>query len=468
MAEKSTGENVKLRYEYIINSFAFEYDVYRRIQATLSQDERIESGAPINLKETEISLALKQYRADIYLPKGCEKLRIKGATYIEVKKRLVLGAVSRYRRLYEEIKNHNDNVVNFIIIYQESSINEDYIRKIRENGLQFLKFSELEKRGLKDLGKKHSEGNAEQRALMEKARLTFENGDVVLFLGAGVSMSAGLPSWDNLLKKMLRRGTSVPESDFDFISEQCFESSIITARYIKILYKNEKDNSNASALSDDNLEVAFKEMLVDELYPSDLNIRNDKAGKYQLINCIGELIDSKNVESVVTYNYDDLMEQELERRNIPYTSINGKNRWMKGDLPIFHVHGMLPSNKQDVIDSDIILSEKEYHNAYKEPYNWSTVEQLHALRYKTCFFIGLSMSDPNLRRLLDLASDGTDKEAHHFVFLQNKTESPFHTSKNAEIIQSMMNRFGLNVIWYQEHEDLPGILKKIGSVTPEC
>ena len=86
--------------------------------------------------------------------------------------------------------------------------------------------------------------------------------------------------------------------------------------------------------------------------------------KYKLIKNIGSMISSKKVESIITYNYDDLMEQELERRNINYTSINGKNRWLKGDIPIYHVHGLLLSDKKDIMDSDIILSEREYHKAY--------------------------------------------------------------------------------------------------------
>ena len=49
----------------------------------------------------------------------------------------------------------------------------------------------------------------------------------------------------------------------------------------------------------------------------------------------------------------------------------------------------------------IVLGEKEYHKIYQEPYNWGNIEQLHALNRNVCFFIGLSMNDPNLRRLID-------------------------------------------------------------------
>lgn len=468
MDEPSNSEITSRRYERIIQSYMFEQEMYSRISATLSTEEK----SKFNELRTPIIRSngsfFRSYRPNIYLPIGCKQLEFNGPTYIYTKNRLIPGTISRYKRLFYELKKAPDNKVdNFVIVYQEADIEKEYIKNANEDWFQILDVSDLEDRGLKESNKEKGLPKDNQKSLIEKAKQTFESGDIVLFLGAGVSMSVGLPSWDKLLKKIMKKGTSVPESDFDFISEQCFDSSIITARYIKNLYRNEHESKKGKALPNENIELTFKEMLLTELYPSELNIKDNNKEKYKLIKNIGSMISSKKVESIITYNYDDLMEQELERRNINYTSINGKNRWLKGDIPIYHVHGLLLSDKKDIMDSDIILSEREYHKAYKESYNWATVEQLHALRYKCCFFIGLSMSDPNLRRLLDLATEGSDKELHHFVFLQNKTKSPFHTPKNAEIIQSMMNGFGLNVIWYQEHDDLPGILNQICSSMEE-
>lgn len=39
---------------------------------------------------------------------------------------------------------------------------------------------------------------------------------------------------------------------------------------------------------------------------------------------------------------------------------------------------MIPQENQGII-STLILSEREYHEMYKEAYNWSNIEQLHAL-----------------------------------------------------------------------------------------
>ena len=39
-----------------------------------------------------------------------------------------------------------------------------------------------------------------------------------------------------------------------------------------------------------------------------------------------------------------------------------------------------------------------------EPYNWANITQLNYMINNTCVFIGLSMTDPNMRRLLEIAA----------------------------------------------------------------
>ena len=98
-----------------------------------------------------------------------------------------------------------------------------------------------------------------------------------------------------------------------------------------------------------------------------------------------------------------------------------------------------------------MLGEKEYHKVYQEAYNWGNVEQLHALCRNVCFFIGLSMRDPNLRRLIDISNDGGEIERVHYAFLRkSENDVPF--------MEKIMRGFGVNCIWYDEHEDLPRMI----------
>ena len=101
------------------------------------------------------------------------------------------------------------------------------------------------------------------------------------------------------------------------------------------------------------------------------------------------------------------------------------------------------------------MGEKEYHKIYQEYYNWGNVEQLQALCRSTCFFMGLSMKDPNMRRLLDIAADGgNEREAVHFAFLR---EIEYNVPFTEEILRS----FGISCIWYKQNKNLPGIIEKL-------
>ncbi len=77
------------------------------------------------------------------------------------------------------------------------------------------------------------------------------------------------------------------------------------------------------------------------------------------------------------------------------------------DLPIYHVHGYLPQHSTDFdnnSDNLIVFSERAYHTIYADPFSWSNIIQLYTLKENTCLFIGLSITDPNMRRLLDIST----------------------------------------------------------------
>lgn len=341
---------------------------------------------------------------------------------------------------------------------------------------------------------------------------------LTLFIGAGVSTSARLPNWNTMLNELNnvvlrklvdnKKDWELGKSNIDLKSKDMESLSFL-------FQKIRKGNS---AITDANL---FKLVLVDKmhehmkevLYKSNINYTSPTM-KWLARLCLPKWKFKMN--SVITFNFDNILEQHLDELgyNHSYQSIYKEDSDIDPNiLTIYHVHGFIPQHsKIDKNGNLIVFTEADYHRVYTDIYNWSNIVQLHTLKEQTCLFIGLSMEDPNLRRLLDIAS-GKNKNKTHYVLMQrydfeeteveiseekrfeilNKLEdeyvksilgedldllkerlksnypyqniseslknallSDFHKSKEIEF-----NEKGIEIIWYEKHDDLPQILKTI-------
>lgn len=231
-----------------------------------------------------------------------------------------------------------------------------------------------------------------------------------MFLGAGVSRSTGMPSWEELLKGLLSEAKQLETDTLSAfkelgsqILEECDNSYLIMGRYLEsIIHLNNKDSK-------------FSSLIRDHLY-------NQGEHKSELLSCIADIVKQKKVDEILTYNFDNIVEQQLANDGLiagkDYTSVS-KDAEISGHniIPIYHVHGILP--QEGPVDEEVVFSENTFHNRYQDVYHWSNIKQLHALTRKHCFFIGLSMSDPNLRRLLDFARKiNRTNDIPHYAFLQ--------------------------------------------------
>lgn len=405
------------------------------------------------------------YYADIYVKEKCILSQLNNKiipphTIIELKERLLFDTLSRYKKLFEE--NKKEWGVNyFYIIYKESRIPLQFFQQYTDEHFQVYSIDEF-------LSEQHRDNyyyyyyywNEDNDKIIDQAHDAVMQSHVTLFLGAGVSLDAGLPAWDTLLKDLLNKyqhkmTSPIGQADYSNVTSQCANSSIITARYIRVgLELSSKD-------------YEFIQMIHQSLY-------QHKAQSHPLIDAIAKAVQKYHqsnlnygIESIITYNYDDLVEQALSKQNVKNISIYESNRGMQNEFPIYHVHGILSEQLEgkDAPTPTAILCEEDYHEIYKEAYLWSNIEQLHALNRNTCFFIGCSMTDPNLRRLLDISQKRTDGKANHFVFMQKKpfteASSNEQNEENRKIQQQILNEMGLNVIWFNDFSDIPKLIHRI-------
>ncbi len=108
----------------------------------------------------------------------------------------------------------------------------------------------------------------------------------------------------------------------------------------------------------------------------------------------------QGVESVITYNYDNLLEGAL--CDYPHQSIYQQTHLDRQRLPIYHVHGYVPFEEPTIAyEQDLVFTEDQYHRIARDPYHWSNLVQVQSLTGSATLMVGLSLSDRNMRRILD-------------------------------------------------------------------
>jgi hypothetical protein len=304
-------------------------------------------------------------------------------------------------------------------------------------------------------------------------------GQLSLFLGAGVSQSAGLPSWRGLLDRLMVDVVRHHfENKFPFTNKQeTATASMLSA------FSNDSPLISAHTISA-ILDRDYRSALRSALYP-------EAGGKESgLLNAIAQLCrplrGMSGPRAVVTYNFDDLLERTLKAEKIPFRIIATEQarHFSQNILPVFHVHGMLLRSDSSTPDSDDpsreskhsllepVLSENRYHDLYADAFSWPNLDQLELLRNTTCLFIGCSLTDPNQRRLLDIAFR-TGRGMWHYGILQRRKilSAPDANELNPEVelvlhahhrIQEVsFTKLGVRILWVEEHGEIPALLEQI-------
>lgn len=169
--------------------------------------------------------------------------------------------------------------------------------------------------------------------IVRKLSKSLDDRKLVLVLGAGVSMGFGLPNWDTLLQKLMIT-TIEQEQKVSTVLSRLFTnifspSPLIAGRYLQKYYEDK-------ALS---FEEAVRKILYEQL-----DISKPSSLMDEIVNFCVAPGNSPNLDSIITYNFDDILEQRLSKVGVPvpYKSIYGIGMNTGRHLQIYHVHGFLP------------------------------------------------------------------------------------------------------------------------------
>lgn len=436
----------KFRGEFAMIGSALEDYVIQLLNRHLTPEEKelVIFAPTLKLKR------LPNSKADIYLPNGIERIGIKYPIIIEIKASILLSGFYQQENIAGQWLKYNKSG-EYWLVYRDSYISKPVNSNPRFKFISIDELSELlgdrehNPSFLTDNLNKIQLTEVDQSELFKKARKSLAENNCTVVLGAGISIDAGAKSWNDLLKSLLQRSiehTPIGQhnEDFNDVNRCCGWSALITARYIM-------RSMESSVVIPEIRKILYTRG------------PNDHINKPSALFIIARLIKQFKIESVITFNYDQFLEEALKKINVQFVPFVGKGETHKKELPIYHVHGMVSRTDDGATDLPV-LSEREYHALYADAFHWANIELVRAFTRNTCFFIGLSMTDPNLRRLLDIAKIRDDKSVRHFILMRKEPvkyniPNPAKDAKHWAIMEAQFRELGLNIIWYDYDDNNP-------------
>jgi len=303
---------------------------------------------------------------------------------------------------------------------------------------------------------KREAANIDHRTSQVNAlKTTLRSGRLTLVCGAGLSVEAGIPVWNDLLLKLLEkmmeklaRAHSLDVAKLTAVKFQKYAgtSSLILGKYLKNFLKDD-----------------FPNEVRDVLYQS-------KPTTCKLIEGVVQLSrpqrDGHALDSIINFNFDCLIEEQLEASGIPAKAIFSESiSHGSNTLPVYHVHGFLPRTGEIPHESALVFAEDAYHTQFLDAFSWSNLIQLNKLTQNVCLFIGVSLNDPNMRRLLDVAwRKNPNKELGHYMIKKRPSGTDEVVCKISQVLEEQdANTLGLNVIWIDDYEEITEILSDLAS-----
>lgn len=200
---------------------------------------------------------------------------------------------------------------------------------------------------------------------MEQLLSAYKKGNVILFVGAGVSMNLGLPSWSELINHI-----SV-ELGYDPDIYKTFGNDLALAEY----YRIEKGRIGP-----------LRSWMDTQWHSGDVKLENSKVHEY---------IAKANFPLIYTTNYDRWIEKSLKhygKEFIKIASVSDMTEIRKDQTQVIKFHGDFDD------DASIVLDESSYFERleFESPLDLKLRADVLG---KTVLFIGYSLSDINIRLL---------------------------------------------------------------------
>lgn len=268
----------------------------------------------------------------------------------------------------------------------------------------------------------------------------FKTERVGLFIGAGISQAAGLPSWDGLLSDLIKR---VEENQY-----------LKNDKYIDDLKELSKDSSKYLTVAQelkDSLQDDFRKYIATKYdddcpEPKDIHLK--------IIKLPSKFIITTNYDTILEDAYVKVFNKQAKVRTFNDSADISYDLWGNRSF-ILKAHGDASSAQQG-----IILTEKDYRDIiFNKPGYQSILQTLFST--KTILFLGSSLVDPELKMLLSFIHHSFHGGGPKHFALMDK-------NKMIEIeAENWRKNFNIQILPYDPHDDHVEVENFIDSLLKE-
>lgn len=274
---------------------------------------------------------------------------------------------------------------------------------------------------------------------------------VSLIVGAGASMEASLPSWPALVERLLWRVAEEHDGLPDHDTKKAWVER--TLRLDDLLAAG----AVVEVMAEDELET----LLPDELYGPGGAAAYEPGPIAHQVAYLSERFGERL--SILTTNYDDLIERALVLRGVAKTNVKSyvrRRTRRPGTVPVTHLHGYAG---RDAPAKKLVLTEEQYHRMQRGS-SWQEEYVTERLEESLCLFVGTSLTDPNLIRYL-YGYGKSPAKRHAAIFVrQGDLEGVVDDVRSVreEAVVRRWERCGVEAIFVDHFADAAQLLYEIG------
>lgn len=240
-------------------------------------------------------------------------------------------------------------------------------------------------------------------------------------LGAGISVSFGVPNWAKLVENIaadpavngttLIMGKAAKGMSFPYKTEMLFQ---------RFRAERSKTLPDLTAIEQQNTIVAeWLTICQRYLYgPHSIDI-DDALNKHPYLESLIPLVQESAL--TVNFNFDDYLERSLRERKRPGDNSRGFEavtdpwpQFRRLDCVVYHPHGYVPAGLMEKVVDRFVFSEASYSKQYVGTRGHDTSFLLTHFARNTCLLIGCSLED-ELRNVLMRGAEINPGNYHYYI-----------------------------------------------------